>query len=246
VTQLWIRTNHWRSNDHEKSAEQFWGAKTGEAELADEKAGDAIAKEEEKEGGGEAPAADEGAAADDSEAKPDGEGDGAEPEGPKQVSYETYLAEQARKKLDLGGGLAARKPNEGSTQAFEGKEFKRTEAEETFFAGAGPKARRERAPKDKLKVDLEGQFYRPPETDAGRGGRGGRGGRPRARDDARGGSFAPRGRGDGAPRGGRGEGAPRGGRGRGGDGRGDHRGSRGRGPSGPNVDDQTAFPSLGA
>lgn len=189
-----------------------------------------------------------GDAAGDATWKADGEGETsapAEPEGPKQLSYEAYLAEQAKKKLDLGGTPEARKPNEGSSKKFkEGKQLKRSEEEDAFIAGTGPKTKRERQQKDKNTLDLEGQIYKAPDTEGGRGGRG----RGRGRGSRGGDSFPPRGRGD-SPRGrgdsprSRGEGR---GRGRGGE-RGDYRGGRGsRGQSGPNVDDQTAFPSLGA
>jgi len=189
-----------------------------------------MAKEEEKEGWGtsaEPPVNDEGApdAAEGVEAPGDAEAS-AEPEAPKQLTLDAYLAEQASKKMNLASNLEPRKPNEGSTKKFkEGKAFKRSEEEETFFAGAGPKAKRERQQKEKQKVDLEGQFYAPPEVDGGRGGRG--------RGRGRGGpGYTPRGRGDS--------------RGRGRGDRGEYRGGRGRGPTSPNVDDQTAFPSLGA
>ena len=160
----------------------------------------------------------------------------AEPEAPKQLTLDAYLAEQANKKMSLAASnLELRKPNEGSTKKFkEGKEFKRSEQEESFIPGSGPKTKRERQQKEKHKVDLEGQFYAPPEVDGGRGGRGR--GRSRAGGSGGGGgggtSFPSRGRGEG--------------RGRGRSDRGEFRGGRGRGPASPNVDDQTAFPSLGA
>ena len=196
-----------------------------------------MAKEEEKEGGSwggganvEPPATEEAATGftpDAGEgAEPSADPDApAEPEAPKQVTLDAYLAEQANKKMSLASSLEPRKPNEGSTKKFkEGKEFKRSEQEESFIPGAGPKTKRERQQKEKHKVDLEGQFYAPPEVDGGRGGRG----RGRSRGGA---SFPARGRGEG--------------RGRGRSDRGEFRGGRGRGPASPNVDDQTAFPSLG-
>lgn len=212
--------------------------------MADEKAGEAIAKEDEKDTGAAwAPdTTGEGAegtawAPDTTGGDADGEGEAAasgEPEAPKQVSYEAYLAEQAKKKLDLGSNLEARKPNEGSSKKFkEGKELKRGEDEEAFFTGSGPKTKRERQQKDKNMLDLEGQIYKAPDTDGGRGGRG----RGRGRGSRGGDGFPPRGRGES----GRGGGRSRGGE------RGDYRGGRGgRGQSGPNVDDQKAFPSLGS
>lgn len=219
-------------SEHEKQVGHGWGENTGEAEFADEKAGEAIAKEEEKEGWGtnvEPPATEEATgftpdAGEGVEASADAEAP-AEPDAPKQLTLDAYLAEQANKKMSLAAGLELRKPNEGSTKKFkEGKEFKRSEQEENFISGSGPKAKRERQQKEKHKVDLEGQFYAPPEVDGGRGGRG--------RGRSRGGpSFPARGRGEG--------------RSRGRSDRGEFRGGRGRGPVSPNVDDQTAFPSLG-
>jgi len=222
-------------SEHEKQAGHGWGENTGEAEFADEKAGEAMAKEEEKEGWGgggnvEPPATEEPSgftpdAGEGVETPADPEAP-TEPEAPKQVTLDAYLAEQANKKMNLATNLELRKPNEGSTKKFkEGKEFKRSEQEQNFIPGAGPKAKRERQQKEKHKVDLEGQFYAPPEVDGGRGGRG--------RGRSRGGSgFPTRSRGEG--------------RGRARSDRGEFRGGRGRGPAGPNVDDQTAFPSLGA
>ena len=164
-----------------------------------------------------------------------------EPED-KTKSYAEYLAELAEKKLQLGGTLEVRKPNEGASKKMpEGKAIERVDGEE-YFAGAGGKAKRDRERKDKNVLVLDHDIQAR-ERDSDRGGRGGR---------ARGG----RGRGEG---GFRGEGRGRGGRGRG-EGRGEYRGARGdfRGESrgrggreGPsanadvNVSDTSAFPSLG-
>ncbi len=109
--------------------------------------------------------------------------------------------------------------------------------------GAGEKAKRERdrlrnAPK---KVDVDLSWKTAPES---RGG--GRGGRGERRGGDRGGRGEYRGRGDGESRGrgrGRGDGEYRGRAGRGGG------GGRGRGSSDSQpvaVNDESAFPSLGA
>jgi plasminogen activator inhibitor 1 RNA-binding protein len=185
--------------------------------LADEKAGEAIAKEDEKE---------EGAVAAADEVEP-------EPEE-KTKSYDAYLAELAEKKLKLEA-QNVRKANEGSSAKFpEGKPIEREE-EEAYIAGSGGKAKRERERKQKEFIELDGTKLRQTEQrDSGfRGGRGGRG-----RGEFRGG--------EGRGRGGRGRGEFRGGEGRGrGEARGGRGGARG-GQSGPNLADTNAFPSLGA
>lgn len=222
---------HSRTNigEHEKQAAHGWGAETGEAELADEQAGEAIAQKEEKE-----------AVKEDAEA----EAAEAEPED-NSKSYTAYLAELAEKKLKLGE-QNLRKPNEGSSKNFpEGTQV--TRQEEDFFAGSGGKAKRERQRKEKVHVELDGdRMLAPPPREGGsRGGRGDRGDRGgRGRGEGRGSFRGAEGRGRGGDRG-RGEG--RGGRGRG-EGRGDARprGGRGNAQSGPNVADSSAFPSLGA
>lgn len=172
-----------------------------------------------------------------------------EPEEEKTKSYDEYLAEQAEKRLALGGeSLKTRKANEGSKQKFPtGTEVKRENTD--FFAGAEAKERKEKVQKDKNRLNLDGQYYAP--ADSGdRGGRGrGRGGRGRG-DGFRG----DRGGGDRGDRSDRGE--FRGDRergGRGGRGRGEgFRGGRG-GPKGAaggggsvNTSDQSAFPALGS
>jgi len=219
--------------EHEKQVAHGWGGQTGGDEWADEKAGEAIAKEEEKEGvatPGEAwnadaqpadPFAGEGAG----DAAPAEE---AEPED-KTKSYTAYLAELAEKKLNLGS-TEARKPNEGNTKKFpEGKPLTKEE-EEAYMAGSGGKAKRERQRKEKTMLELDNERLHKEPSDSFRGGRGGRG----------------RGRGEG---GFRGEGRGRGGRGRG-EGRGDFRGGRGgRGGQSSttvNLSDTSAFPSLGS
>ncbi|KAJ4321691.1 hypothetical protein N0V94_002783 [Neodidymelliopsis sp. IMI 364377] len=220
---------HSRTNigEQEKQAAHGWGAETGEAELADEQAGEAIAKSEEKEA-----------------VKEDAEAEAAEPEPEdNSKSYTAYLAELAEKKLKLGE-QNLRQANEGSSKNFpEGTAH--TRQEEDFMAGSGGKAKRERQRKEKVHVELDGdRMLAPPPREGGaRGGRGeGRGGR--GRGEGRGSFRGGEGRGRGGDRG-RGEG--RGGRGRG-EGRGDARprGGRGNAQSGPNLSDSSAFPSLGA
>ena len=229
-------------SEHEKQAAHGWGAETGAGEWADEQAGDAIAKAEVKDESGWAPDTSSGDPAFSNGPGAPGEtvGEDAAPAEPEEVtkSYDEYLAEQAKKRLALGGGdLQTRKANEGSKQKFPtGTEVKREAVD--FFPAAEEKARRERQQKDKNRLNLEGQYYAPAES-GDRGGRGrGRGGR--GRGEGRG-EF----RGD---RGGRGGGRGRGDRG---EGRGEFRGGRG-GPRGGggggavNTSDQSAFPALGS
>lgn len=169
-------------------------------------------------------------------------------------SLDDYLAEQAEKKLELGGGLQARKPNEGASKKFpEGKAFSREGEQEDFVTAAGGKKLRERKVKDKQLLELDGNRMRQVDTGGERRGRGGRGRGDRG--EHRGGERGDRGghRGDREHHGDRGD---FGGRGRGaGRGRADFRGSdRGRGgqrggrggAAGINVADQSAFPSLGS
>ncbi|KAI9775910.1 MAG: hypothetical protein M1839_000699 [Geoglossum umbratile] len=216
--------------DSEKQINQGWGAPKGDAEWNDEQAGEAIAKAEEKIDSGEGEG--EGTAADAVKEEPAA---AAEPEPEPEdntKSYSEYLAELAEKKMQLGGAPPARKPNEGSKQDkkwAKAKELKKDEEEDTYIAGAGGKAKRERQRKEKAILEID-QRYVEPSRGNREGGRGGRG-RGEGRGDFRGGD---RGRG--------------GGRGRG-EGRGDFRGGRG-GPRGGgstqvNVADTDAFPSLG-
>ncbi|KAF1985278.1 hypothetical protein K402DRAFT_394976 [Aulographum hederae CBS 113979] len=231
------RQSHSGRAEHEKQAAHGWGGQTGGDEWADEKAGEAIAKEEEKSGfdttvpppvdaEGEvwkpdtsAPAENDGFTADAPEPEPED----------KSKSYADYLAEQAQKKLELAAeALNLRKPNEGASKKLpEGKAIAKEDAED-FFAGSGPKAKRERQKKEgKTFLELDGVKMREEARDFG--GRGGRG---------RGG---PRG-GRGGDRGGRG-------RGRGGDDRPPRGGGFRGGAAPPNanlrIDDSSAFPTLG-
>ncbi|KAI9837434.1 MAG: hypothetical protein M1837_002956 [Sclerophora amabilis] len=212
------RTNH---PDSDKQVAQGWGGAKGDSEWNDEKAGEAIAKAEEKEGGfdtaPDAPIDGEGT-------HPSGQDENVAPaaeEEPEEntKSYAEYLAEQAEKKLQLGS-LPVRKANENTKQDkkwAQAKELKKDEDENAYIAGAAAKVKRERARKEKNLLDLDQRFVEP-----SRGGReGSRGGRGR----------------------GEGRGEFRGSRG-GGRGRGDYRGGRG-GSSALNPKDNQAFPSLG-
>jgi len=212
--------------ESEKQAAHGWGATEGNAELADETAGEALAQADQKEAlTGDAPADDAPAAE-------------PEPED-NSKSYEEYLAELAEKKLALGAGVPeARKPNEGKQdKKWANAKPISKEDEEDFVAGSGGKTKRVRERAKKEVVEIDQRFVEAPDR-GGRGGGGFRGGR---------------GRGDGPSRGGRGDGnfRGRGDRGgRGGRGDGNFRGSRGgpRGGSGSasiNTDDQSAFPALG-
>ena len=213
--------------------------------MRDEQAGEAIAKAEEKDEGA-AGGWDSSAANVSTDAAPTADADGTAPaEGstpanaPAEVvveaepednsrSYADYLAEQAEKKLKLGGGVPeARKPNEGTKdKKFENAKPVAKDGGEDFFSGKSEKAKRERQRKEKNILDIDIK-YADPQT--GRGG-GDRGGRGRGRGDR--GDFRGRGRG-------RGDGF----RGRGDSG---FRGGRGRGDSGSvNLKDENAFPSLG-
>ena len=239
------RQSHSNIGEHEKQAAKGWGAETGDAELNDEQAGEAIAAAEIKEDAGFTPDTSGGDAAfSNGPAAAPAEVEEAAPAEPEEVtkSYDEYLAELTQKRLALSGEkLETRKANEGSKQKFpEGKAFERNPENETFIAASGGKKQREKENKSKDLVVLEGQYYAPIENDrGGRGGRGGgRGGRGRgdgSRGD-RGGDRGGRGRGEfrGGFRGDRGDrdSAPRG-------------GSRGGARGGINATDESAFPSLG-
>lgn len=180
-------------SDHPKQVQQGWGGEDGNKELADEQAGEAIAKQEED------------------AAAVEGDGEAAEPtEEEKVKSYDDYLAEILEKKAALGANVEIRKPNEGANKKFpEGKPIEREE-ETAYFVGEGGKKGRERSKKEKAALELGDIYGRGDERGGFRGGRGGgRGGRGGPRE----GGFRGEGRGRGG-RGGRGGergGAPRGG-----------------------------------
>ncbi|KAF2742762.1 hypothetical protein M011DRAFT_481386 [Sporormia fimetaria CBS 119925] len=177
--------------EHEKQAAHGWGATDGDAELADEKAGEQMAAQEQK------------------EAIADAAADVEPEEEDKTKSYAAYLAEQAEKKLKLAAENV-RKPNEGSSQKFpEGKEVHREE--EDFIAGSGGKSQRQRERKQKEYVELDdAKLHREAARESTRGRGRGRGdfrGEGRGRGEFRGGRGRGEGRGEGrggAPRGGRG------------------------------------------
>jgi len=150
-----------------------------------------------------------------------------EPEPDNSRSYADYLAEQAEKKLKLGGGtLEARKPNEGSKQKKEWEKAKpmSKDEEDEYMSGKAGKAKREKQRKEKEKVDVDIRYVEP--NTGGRGG--GERGRGRGRGDR--GDFRGRGRGRGDGFRGRGDGGFRGGRSK---------------ADTPNVGDENAFPTLG-
>ncbi|KIO20417.1 hypothetical protein M407DRAFT_245812 [Tulasnella calospora MUT 4182] len=224
--------------DTSKQVSQGWGGTDGNNELAVESAAEKDAQEETKAEGGaswgeETPAASwggEGAPPGDAAAAPEGEKAAApEPEEDNTMTLDEYLAKKAETGLSgLVGSAQIRKANEGAGDDLfkDAQQLLREEEEvDDFYVG---KPKTQRAPKakevkEKITIEIDGQF-----ADSGsRGGRGrGRGGR----GDFRGG----RGRGGDRDRGDR---PDRGGRG------GGYRG-RNAGPRALNVDDQKAFPSL--
>jgi plasminogen activator inhibitor 1 RNA-binding protein len=206
-------------SDTEKQVGQGWGAKKGDAEWNDEKAGEAIAK------------------ADENEAQTPAEG--AEPEEPidKSKSYADYLAEQAATKRTELGVQEARAPAAivKDKKWDAAKELRRAEEEDNYIKPQEEKGRRERQRKEKNILDVDMRFVEQPRTRGtgaprGSGGRGGGRGRGGDRPD----------RGDRGDRGDRTERADRGGRGE------NTRGGR-AGGSGPTVTvDEKNFPSLGS
>ncbi|KAK2679981.1 Hyaluronan/mRNA-binding protein [Fusarium oxysporum f. sp. vasinfectum] len=128
----------------DKQAAQSWGANEGTAELKDEQAGEAIAKDEQKDAVAEDAAAEAAA---------------AEEEAEKQVSYEEYLAQQAEKKAALDSGLKVREANEGSKLDKKWANAKPLEnEEEEYFAPTGGKAQRQRERKVKQTIDFDPRF----------------------------------------------------------------------------------------
>ncbi|TEY51845.1 hypothetical protein BOTCAL_0264g00010 [Botryotinia calthae] len=191
--------------DSEKQAAHCWVATEGGAELADEQAGEAIAKTEAKEDGEAAEAAAE-----------------EEPEDNKKRAALNAATPEARK------------PDSKLDKKWANAKSISKEDEEDFVAATGGKAKRERQRTQKQVVEIDQRYVEPTERAGGRGGfRGGRG------------------RGDGPPRGDRG----------GFRGRGEGQRGRARGDRGPprqsaprnggasasiQIEDQSAFPSLGA
>ncbi|KIW73886.1 hypothetical protein PV04_01967 [Phialophora macrospora] len=240
--------------DHQKQVGHGWGESTGQGEWADEKAGEAIATEEQKEGGWDAgtqnPAWNENAeqtTIPEDGAVPDPSAPEAEPEPEdNHKSYADYVAEQAAKKLEGLGLKEARRPNEGVKEDKKwtsAKELTKTEDTDYFKGEEKAKRERERATKKEF-LDIDYSFKE--QSREGRGGRGAPRGGGRGRGDR--GDFRG-GRGGGGDRGDRGDFRGGRGRGRGDRDRGDFRGGRGRGGRGDGpalpVDDESAFPSLG-
>lgn len=239
--------------EHVKQTDQSWGAPTGEAEWSDEKAGEADAKKEEQEGvsgwdggaAGENPAFADAGATTTEEHAPAAEPEPEHHPEDSTKSYADYLAEQAAKKTEYLGVKEARQPNEGGKEnkKWKGaKELTKDGDDAEYFQGGEAKARRDRdrMRNAKERVEIDYSFKEQPRE--GRGGGRGRGPR-RSSDRGEGSDYRGRGRGDYSGRA-RGEAyRPRGDRA---DYRG--RGGRGRPSDGPAVamDDETAFPSLGA
>lgn len=179
-------------SDTNKQVDQGWGAQAGDAAWTDEKAAEAIAKNDENEP--QTPAA---------------EGEVAEPQEPadKSKSFAEYLAEQEAKKNAELGIKEARAPNEGVKEDKKwktAKELKRDEDEDAYIKGREGASKRERQRKEKNFVDVDMRFVEQPRG-RGSGPRGGRGGR--------GGERGRGGRGDGPRGGGRGDASRGGGRG---------------------------------
>ncbi|OJD12019.1 hypothetical protein AJ78_07322 [Emergomyces pasteurianus Ep9510] len=216
------RTNRSDRTVTSKQVEQGWGATSGESAWEDERAGEATARKEGREGSaGEGNNADAEAAAAAAEAED------------KAKSYAEYLAEQAEQRREDLGVKEARKPNEGvkaDKKWATAKELKRDDDEEAYIKGKEEKARREKARKEKAFVEVDMRFVEQP-----RGGRGGGEGGHRGGRGGRGGERGHGGRGG------------AGGRGRGGEFRGGApRGGRGGPPAGPSVNvDEKNFPALG-
>lgn len=212
--------------DSQKKVESGWGANEGSAELSAEVEGEKDAADEETAPQTPAAEGDGGrGASDEPTAAATGFGDDAEetPEEPEEVqkSYEEYLAEKAAAALEFG----KKEVRQVSEAALEGTAFVR-EGIVDFFSGKEKTTTKAAKPKkEKVFIEVDGQFARPASDRPTRGGDRGRGGR---------------GGGRGGDRGGRGRGAPRGARG--GFGGANSRG----GAQGLNSTDEKAFPALGA
>lgn len=220
--------------DSQKKVDQGWGANEGEAELNAEVEGqtDAVAEEKDAAADGgwdapETPAAGAEATAD--AAAP------AEEQEPEEVqrSLDDYLAERAAGAL---GDLGKKERRTVNAETLEGSQFTREGIDEFFQGKAKTSTKTARVKKEKVYIEVDGQFAQPA------GGARRDGDRPPRTGGDRG-ERSERGRG--GPRGGRGgpRGAPRGaGAGAGGA----TRGPRG-GQSAPiDANDTSAFPALGA
>ncbi|KAJ5760921.1 hypothetical protein N7520_008077 [Penicillium odoratum] len=208
--------------DTRKQVQQGWGGESGEKTWDDERVGETIAKDDEKE--------------------PQTPAEEVE-EADKSKSYDDYLAEKAAR--DSLAAKPVRAANEGTKADKKwaaATELKREEGEAAYIAPTAEKKQREKQRKEKNFLDVDMRFVEQPRSGPSNGPRGDR----PARGGARGGDRAPRGdrpaRGGprgGAPRGAA-SGAPRGGAAAA------PRGARGgaKAPAGPTVDEKN-FPSLG-
>lgn len=213
--------------DSQKRVESGWGADDGEAELNAEQQGEKDAQDEDNTP--QTPAAegaDGGWGAAEGEATVTPAAPVEEEEEEVTKSYDEYLAERAASQIS---GLGKKEGRQVNSETVEGTQFRR-EAINDFFHGkekaAAAKART--AKKEKVYIEVDGQFASP-SGGAPTGGRGGRGGdRGRGGRGGRGGDRG--GRGTGAGRGApRGRAAPRGGR-----------------SGAVDANDEKAFPALGA
>jgi len=212
--------------DTDKQVSQGWGSTKGTSEWDDEKAGESIAQADatdepfvpvvEEETGATTEAGEPVVVA------------AVEPE-PEDItkSYAEYLAERA-KANPVAELPEARAPNEGAREDKKwaaAKELKKEEGEE-YFASSKSKKIAAKTRKEKTVIEIDPRFTEPRDRgrgDRGRGGRGGRGG-------DRGGDRGGRGRGGGEFRGERRPyGGPRG----------------GANGTAVNIEDSSAFPSLG-
>lgn len=201
--------------DSQKKVEQGWGSNEGTAELTAEVQGEKDAQAEETAPG--TPAAEDApveAAAEET------------PEEPEEVqkSYDDFLAEKAAAAFAFG----KKEGRQVNAETVEGKAFVR-EGIDDFFAGKEKTAaaKTKAAKKEKVYIEVDGQFAQPA------------GSRPPREDrPQRGGRGGGRGRGEG-----RGRGAPRGGAGRGAFGGNSNARS---GAAAANISDEKAFPALGA
>ncbi|EEP82639.1 predicted protein [Uncinocarpus reesii 1704] len=183
-----------------KQLDQGWGAPTGESNMVDEKVGETIAQNDEKDAAAETQ---EGERQEEKEPEPED----------KTKSYAEYLSELEQSKREDLGVKEARKPNEGSKADKKwatAKEFKRDEEDDAYIKGREEKARREKQRKEKNILDVDMRYVEAPrrggdfrgrgrggDRGGGRGGdRGDRGGR-----GGRGGRGEFRGRGGNGPQG---------------------------------------------
>ncbi|KAF6765953.1 hypothetical protein DFP72DRAFT_985160 [Ephemerocybe angulata] len=201
--------------DSQKKVHQGWGGDEGNTELKTEQAAEADATAEVTTPvEGEAAPA-EGATTPRRAAREE------EEEEDNTLTLEQYLAQQKTKETTVPKIEATRQANEGAgEEIWKDAVALAKDEEESYFVGKSKSAPKPKAKKEeKVFLEIDARFERPDRGGAGRG---------RGRGD-RGGDRAPRGtgerRGRGAPR------APRGGRQNG-------------AAATPNVDDQTAFPSL--